>query len=202
MSAVNTEHASDGLSALREVQQRRYDLVVADDRLPDVDMESFLPHLALHRCGVLVVSSDDSQHTVLLLEDGADDVVARPYSEAELRARIRAILRRRAPQPRQLAAELVVGALRLHVASSLVTVRGQRLHLPRLEFAVLLALQSRDGAPVPRGVLLEECWSPTTARRPEHVDAIIRRLRVRLELQPSHPRHLITIRSKGYALRA
>jgi DNA-binding response OmpR family regulator len=200
MATIATQQVDDGPSALREIHQRHYDLVVADDRLPKVGIKTFVSDSALHRCGVLVVSSDRSEDNVTLLEVGADDVVARPYSEAELQARIRAILRRRAPAPKLLAAVITAGPFRLHVATRLVTVRGTGLQVPRLDFAVLLALQSRDGVPVPRGVLLEECWSPAAARRPEQVDAVIHRLRVRLELEPSQPQHLVTVRNRGFAL--
>jgi DNA-binding response OmpR family regulator len=200
MATITTQQVDDGPSALREIRQRHYDLAVADDRLPAVGMQTFVRDSALHGCGVLVVSSDRSEDNVTLLEDGADDVVARPYFEAELQARIRAILRRRAPAPKLRDAVITAGPFHLHVATRLVTVRGKGLQVPRLDFAVLLALQSRGGVPVPRGVLLEECWSPAAARRPEHVDAVIHRLRARLELEPSQPRHLVTVRNRGFAL--
>ena len=199
---VEVAHVGGGPAAAREVTRRNYDLVVLDDRLPDTNVRELVQTLTQRHCGVLVVTSDASElNIVLLMELGADDVVIRPFSTPELNARIHAILRRRSPKRRPTPEELVTGPICLHVASRLVTVRGERMHIPRLEFAVLLALQTRDGVPVPRGVLLEECWSPQTTRRPEYVDAVIRRLRVRLELQPSRPQHLLTVRSKGYALR-
>src|SRR5205085_7109609 len=143
------------------------DLVVVDDRLCGVRLPELVHDIVASRSGVIVLSSDGSElATVLLIEHGADDVVLRPYSQPELRARMHAILRRRAPRPATYATELTVGPICLNTASRLVTVRGSRLHLPRLEFAVLLALQTRDGAPVSRGVLLQECWSAQTTRRP------------------------------------
>jgi two-component system response regulator RegX3 len=199
---IDVAHVACGPAVSREVARRSYDLVVLDDRLPDTNVRELVQTMTQRRCGVLVVTSDSSElNVVLLMELGADDVVIRPFSTPELNARIHAILRRRSPKRRPAPEELVTGPICLHVASRLVTVRGERMHIPRLEFAVLLALQTRDGVPVPRGVLLEECWSPQTTRRPEYVDAVIRRLRVRLELQPSRPQHLLTVRSKGYALR-
>jgi two-component system response regulator RegX3 len=199
---VDVTDVTCGPAVSREIMRRSYDLVVLDDRLPDTNVRELIQAVTRRRGGVLVVTSDASElNIVLLMELGADDVVVRPFSTPELNARIHAILRRRSPGRRPTPEELVTGPICLHVASRLVTVRGERMHIPRLEFAVLLALQTRDGVPVSRGILLEECWSPQTTRRPEYVDAVIRRLRVRLELQPSRPQHLLTVRSKGYALR-
>ena len=192
-SRVALEHA---------VASRRAALVVVDDRLAESDTCRLVQELARQGSGVLVLTSDASElNVVLLIELGADDVVVRPFSFPELNARIRTILRRRSSQPTP-PPHRVTGPISLHPESRMVVVHGRHMHIPRLEFAVLLALQSRDGVPVPRAVLLDECWPPQAVRRPEYVNAVIRRLRLRLEVQPSEPRHLVMVRGKGYALRA
>jgi len=201
MSGLQSHHAANAGVAMAAVVKERYHLVVLDDRLPGLTVLDAVPRLGALRTGSLVVTSDLSEiTTVLLRELGADDVVGRPFSLPELRARVHAILRRRSAPPPGVRADATAGPICLHVATRLVSVRGQRLHVPQLEFAVLLALQSRDARPVSRSVLLEECWSPTAVRRPEYVDAVIRRLRLRLELQPAQPRHVLTVRGLGYAL--
>ena len=186
---------------MQAVTCRPFSLVLVDDRLADVNLCRLVQQLTPQGCGVLAMTSDGSElNVVLLLELGADDVVVRPFSLPELNARIRTILRRRG-QVAQLPVP-VNGSITLHADSRMVTVRGRHMHIPRLEFAVLLALQSRDGMPVQRAVLLDECWSPDAVRRPEYVNAVIRRLRLRIEEQPSRPQHLVMVRGKGYALRA
>jgi DNA-binding response OmpR family regulator len=175
-------------------------LVVLDDRLVEANLCGLVQEVTRHGPGVLVMTSDGSElNVVLLMELGADDVVVRPFSLRELNARIRAILRRRLPAP---LADTVDGPISLNEESRLVILHGRQLHIPRLEFAVLHALQARHGEPVPRAVLLDECWPCTAVRRPEYVNAVIRRLRVRLEDRPSEPQHLVMVRGKGYALRA
>lgn len=199
---VEADGVTTGRQALADVAAQAYDLAIVDDRLPDAALIELVPQVSALRTGVIALTTDrDEPQTLLLIELGADDVVARPCTQAELRARIHAVLRRRVPAPRHSSEVLVIGPLCVDVSTREVRVRGARLPLPPLEFAVLLALQRRDGAPVSRGVLMEECWSGPAGRRPQHVDAVLRRLRQRLEVDPARPRHLITVRSKGYALR-
>jgi DNA-binding response OmpR family regulator len=167
-----------------------------------VALPDLVSRVAARHAGIVVLTAEATETTtVFLIQLGADDVIVRPYSAAELRARLHAILRRRAPRPKTYAEPAAAGPIRLDVDNRQSSVAGEPLNLSPLEFAVLLALQARDGAPVSRGVLLDECWPSRAARRPEYVDAVIRRLRLRVELDPSHPQRLLTIRSKGYALR-
>ncbi|GAC1441180.1 MAG: response regulator transcription factor [Mycobacteriales bacterium] len=193
--------AADVEALVTETRLHRFGLAVIDDRLPGLVVTAAVRRLSVLGIGVLVLTGDVSElNHVLLRELGADDVVGRPYSPAELRARINAIMRRRT-SPRSVVPAQRSGPVCLDAASRLVRVRDKNLHVAPLEYTVLLALQSRNGAPVARETLVEECWPAGVVRRPDYVDPVIRRLRVRLEVTPSSPRYLITVRQLGYALR-
>lgn len=195
--------ADDLESLITETPRSRFGLVVLDDRLPGLVLTDAVRRLSLLGNGVLCLTADSSElNHVLLRELGADDVVGRPFSMAELRARVHAILRRRCQQLAAVPGQRENGPHCLDATTRLVVVGGRHVHVAPLEYAVLKALESRDGAPVPRETLVEECWPEGVLRRPDYVDPVIRRLRQRLEPTPSSPRYLITVRKLGYALRA
>jgi two-component system response regulator RegX3 len=206
MGEVGAEHAAPvgvgtGAAALRELAQG-YDLLLMDDRLDDVGPADFLRRVRPGGGGIIVVSEDDSEVSrVLLLELGADDYVTRPYSVRVLGARMNAVLRRRRPWLPEPEVELSAGPVRMQVHRRLVTVRGVAVHVPAQEFTVLALLLRRVDTLVRRQELVEECWGPGYEGNPQNLDHVIKRLRRRIELEPGRPRHLLTIRRAGYAMR-
>jgi two-component system response regulator RegX3 len=203
---IGAEHPApvavdSGAAAFHELAQG-YDIVLLDDRLGDIAAADFLRRVRPGGGGIIVVSDDGSEVSrVLLLELGADDYVTRPYSLPVLVARMNAVLRRRRPWLPEPEIELCAGPVRMQVQRRLVTVRGAEVHVPAQEFTVLSLLLRRVDTLVRRQELMEECWGPGYAGNPQNLDHVIKRLRRRIELEPARPRHLLTIRRAGYALR-
>jgi two-component system phosphate regulon response regulator PhoB len=133
------------------------------------------------------------------LEAGADDYLTKPFSPKELAARIKAVLRRRAPQ--HSGDQVEVEGLRLDPAARLVTAGERRLELSPVEFRLLNFLMTHPGRVYSRSQLLDQVWGDHVYIEERTVDVHIRRLRK--ALQPSgHDRLIDTVRGAGYALRA
>ena len=202
--------ASDGDEALQRFQDHRCDLVLLDVMLPRQDgfsvleslrQSSDVPVLMLTACG-------DLQDRVLGLQLGADDYLLKPFSLAELEARIRCLLRR-AEQGRQSAtqgsrapesASLEVGGLRIFLAKRQVFRGEERVKLTGMEFSMLELLISRAGEPIARMEILRRIWgySPDRHADTRVVDVHISRLRLKLELDPTQPELILTARGTGY----
>src|SRR4051794_34886343 len=127
------------------------------------------------------------------------DPVGKPFGPAELRSRIRAVLRRAGP--RALGdAVLQVGAIVLDRSRREVTVDGRPVHVTFSEFEVLQALMSRPGELLSRQQLLRAIWGDSAYRDPRGIDVHIRHLREKLEAAPERPDHLLTVRGLGYRM--
>jgi two-component system, OmpR family, response regulator RegX3 len=137
---------------------------------------------------------------VLGLEAGADDYVTKPFGLAELRSRIRAVLRRTGT--RALGDEvLTVGPIMLDRAQREVRMDGMPVRLTFSEFELLDALMSDPGRLLNRQELLRAIWGDSAYRDPRAIDVHIRHLREKLEPEPDKPRHILTVRGAGYRLR-
>ena len=134
------------------------------------------------------------------LDAGAVDVVPSSVGRHELIARTRAILRR--PARRVLADVLQLGPMCLDLGRHVFTYDGSRVHLPPKEFALLELLLRRRGRLVDRAEILDLVWGVGRTGDPKTIDVHVKRLRDKLEPVPSHPRHLLTIRGRGYRLEA
>jgi DNA-binding response OmpR family regulator len=175
------------------------DLVLLDLTLPDGD--------GVHVCRVLrqrsaqlgiiaVTARGEERDRVLGLRMGADDYVVKPFSMAELEARILAVLRRTgsaAPEPETLH----VGPVRIDVAARLVTVEGRRIKLTRKEFDLLVSLARQPGAVVPHERIVLDVW-PTTSAARHTVEVHVASLRTKL----GDPGLVETVRGIGYRLRS
>lgn len=190
----------DARALAAALARESYDLVVLDDALAALSLHRLR---ADHpRLGVLVLTRDFSVlNRVVLLEIGADDVVACPYSRPELAARLRALLRRRGVRRPPAEPDLAVGPIRVQLEARNVSVGGMRVPVVGHEFALLVALVQRAGSVVPRSVLLEECWGAGFTGRADAVDHAVMRLRRQIEPVPSQPRHLLTVPRQGYLIR-
>jgi DNA-binding response OmpR family regulator len=194
----------DGESALSEAASRWPDLVVLDLMLPQIDGLEVCRRLrAVAPVAVIMLTArGDEDDRVLGLELGADDYVSKPFSPRELTARVQAVLRRAGGAssfvgPGEFAAEILAGDLRINVAAREVTRGDEAVILTAREFDVLVFLASRPRRVVTREELLEQVWGYTygdTATLTVHV----RRIRAKLEAEPSRPTHLMTVWSVGY----
>jgi DNA-binding response OmpR family regulator len=148
---------------------------------------------------IMLTALDSEADAVQGLEAGADDYVSKPFGLAELRSRIRAVLRRSGP--RGLGEEiLTVGPLTLDRSRREVTVRGEPVRLTFSEFELLGQLMVEPGRLFNRQELLRAIWGDSAYRDPRAIDVHIRHLREKLEEHPEEPRLIITVRGAGYRL--
>ncbi len=199
--------ATDGETAIRVARQESPDLIILDIMIPKIDgfgvcrilrQESSVPILMLTAMG-------DEVDKVLGLELGADDYVTKPFSMRELSARVKALLRRvemehsggDAPgrQP------LRDGELEVDLASHQAARFSQSLHLKPKEFDLLAFLMRHRGQAFSRDQLLEQVWGYDYAGDTRTVDVHVRWLREKVEIEPSKPQRIETVRGVGYRFR-
>jgi DNA-binding response OmpR family regulator len=196
-----TETASDGAKAVDAAAALRPDVVVLDLKLPRIDGLDVLRHLrADDRAGpaVIVLSGRSGEFDrVLGLRSGADDYVVKPFSPAELVARVDAVLRRTMPVA-QLAAPLEFGDIRIDPSARRVVVAGDEVRLAQREFDLLLYLVHHPGQVFSRDALMDAVWQYSFYTDNSTVTVHIRRLRAKIEADPANPRHLQTVWGVGY----
>ncbi|TYB58604.1 response regulator transcription factor [Nonomuraea sp. PA05] len=188
------------LEGLRLAVQDRPDLIVLDLGLPDLDGVELLRMLrAVSRVPVIVATARDGDaEMVPVLDAGADDYVVKPYSAAQLDARVRAVLRRAggaAPEE-----PLRVGALRVDPRARTATLDGAALDLTPREFDVLNYLAARPGEVVTKRELLTEVWQLPYGGADKTVDVHLSWLRRKLGETAAEPRYLHTVRGVGVKL--
>jgi two-component system, OmpR family, KDP operon response regulator KdpE len=194
-----------GAAALTAAVEWRPDVVVLDLGLPDIDGSAVLGMLrgVSHVPVIVATARDDELEIVRLLDAGADDYVVKPYSAAQLEARIRAVLRR-ADQAGSGSGdgELVIGGLVVRPGRRDATVDGRALDLTRLEFDLLAHLAERSPEVVTRRELLAEVWQQPYGGADKTVDVHLSWLRRKLGETGSAPRYLHTVRGVGVKLLA
>jgi DNA-binding response OmpR family regulator len=194
---------SDGRAALDRAFTHPFDIVLLDVGLgagPD-GYEVCRELRARHNTVpiIMLTALDSEADAVLGLESGADDYVTKPFGLAELRSRIRAVLRRAGPNA--LGEDvLAVGPLTLDVSRRTVTARGRPVELTFSEFELVHALMRGAGRLFNRQELLREIWGDSAYRDPRGIDVHIRHLREKLEQQPDRPQLIVTVRGAGYRL--
>jgi DNA-binding response OmpR family regulator len=146
---------------------------------------------------IMLTARGEEADRIVGLELGADDYVTKPFSPRELAARVRTVLRRSGP-PAQQAARLVFDDLVVDAASREVHLDGEAVHLTAKEFDLLFFLASHPRHVFSRDQLMERVWGYEAARDTGTVTVHVRRLRAKVERDPSSPRHLATIWGVGY----
>ena len=147
----------------------------------------------------MVTARDSEIDKVVGLELGADDYVTKPYSARELIARIRAVLRRGGEAPTELLPQVLeAGPVRMDVERHVVTVDGEEVSLPLKEFDLLEYLLRNVGRVLTRGQLIDRVWGADYVGDTKTLDVHVKRLRSKIEPDPSAPRHLVTVRGLGY----
>jgi len=196
--------AYDGDAALQLVKLEKPDLILLDVMLPGKDgME--VCRIVRQTCDVPIImltAKDSELDKVLGLELGADDYVTKPFSARELVARVRAQLRRQKPKTEPQETHLLrVHELEIDLHSYTTTKLGENLDLTHREFELLVYLARHQGQVLTREHLLQEVWGFDYFGDVRTVDVTIRRLREKIEDDPSQPRYIITRRGLGYSLR-
>ena len=196
---------ADGRSGIDHATTHRFDVVLLDVALGS-GPDGYEVCRALRRRGnlvpiIMLTARDSEAEAVLGLEAGADDYVTKPFGVAELRSRIRAVLRR--ASPRLFGAEVLrAGPVVLDRRSHEVTVDGRAVALTFSEFELLRALMSEPERLLNRQELLRAIWGDSAYRDPRGIDVHIRHLREKLEDEPDRPRLILTQRGVGYRLHA
>jgi DNA-binding response OmpR family regulator len=195
---------ADGQSALQATEAREFDIVLLDVALgPGLAGHDVARELRARRnvVPIIMLTALDSEADIVLgLEAGADDYVTKPFGLAELRSRVRALLRRATGR---IADDHVVsiGSVTLDTRSRQVTVDGHPVRLTFSEHEVLSCLMSRPGRLFNRQELLRAIWGESAYRDPRAIDVHIRHLREKLEERPEDPQLILTVRGAGYRFR-
>ncbi|WBQ04557.1 response regulator transcription factor [Kribbella sp. CA-293567] len=195
--------AETGPDALDEYDRAGADIVLLDLMLPGLSGTEVCRALRSRgNVPVIIVSAKDTEvDKVVGLELGADDYVTKPYSPRELLARIRAVLRRGA-DVELLPDTLEAGPVRMDVERHVVTVGGTEIRLPLKEFELLEMLLRNTGRVLTRGQLIDRIWGADYVGDTKTLDVHVKRLRSKLEKDPSSPSHLVTVRGLGYKFEA
>ncbi|GAC1478763.1 MAG: response regulator transcription factor [Acidimicrobiales bacterium] len=199
--------ARDGQEALDIFDVVHPDVVLLDVMLPKISGIDVCRELRTKsRVPIIMVTAKGAEiDTVVGLEVGADDYVTKPYRLRELVARMRAVLRR---APREEEGEVLspdaieVGDVRLDPERHEVHVRGNAVSLPLKEFELLELLLANAGRVLPRETLIDRIWGPHYVGDTKTLDVHIKRLRSKVEEDPSTPRRITTIRGLGYKYEA
>jgi two-component system, OmpR family, response regulator RegX3 len=194
--------AGTGQQALDEFDRNGADIVLLDLMLPGMSGTDVCKALRQRSAvPVIMVTARDSEiDKVVGLELGADDYVTKPYSARELIARVRAVLRRggEAADGDLLPQVLAAGPVRMDVERHVVTVDGAEISLPLKEFDLLEYLLRNVGRVLTRGQLIDRVWGADYVGDTKTLDVHVKRLRSKIEPDPSSPRHLVTVRGLGY----
>jgi two-component system response regulator RegX3 len=195
--------ARDGAEALDVFDAVRPDLVLLDVMLPKVSGIDVCRELRRRSSvPIIMVTAKGSEiDTVVGLEVGADDYVTKPYRLRELVARMRAVLRRRAGEANGavLSGEaLEIGDVTLDPDSHEVVIRGDVVQLPLKEFELLELLLANAGRVLPRDTLIDRVWGTDYVGDTKTLDVHVKRLRAKVEVDPSTPTRIVTIRGLGY----
>jgi len=199
-AGFGVELASDGLAGLQLAQQQDFDLLILDVMLPGLNGWQLLQRLREqgHQVPVLFLSARDQvEDRVKGLELGADDYLVKPFSFAELLARVRTILRR--GRSGVEATSLQVADLELDLLRRRVSRAGKRIDLTAKEFALLELLLRRHGEVLPRSLIASQVWDMNFDSDTNVIEVAMRRLRAKVD-DGFEPRLIQTVRGMGYVL--
>lgn len=195
---------TDGNVALARASAWRPDLMVLDIMLPGLSGLDVLRHLRTPGgAGISVIllsAKGEEADRIRGLRLGADDYVVKPFSAAELVARVASVLRR-GDQDDEQPSPLTFGALEIDPAGRTVLMDGRRVPLTPREFDLLLFMASRPGQVFTREELMDAVWRFPFYSETTTVTVHVRRLRAKLERDPAHPRHIETVWGVGYRFR-
>lgn len=197
--AYTVVQTGDGAEAVSLARESEPDLIVLDVMLPSLD--------GLTVCRMIRTDSDvpiimltargSEVDRIVGFEIGADDYIVKPFSLGEFLARVRAMLRR-TPAARAVVDQLEAGDLKLDLIARRATQGGVEMRLTHKEFDLLAALMRNQGAVLSRDLLLERVWSYDYVGQSKTVDVHVRWLREKIELDPSNPQRIVTVRGVGY----
>lgn len=193
---------ADGVAGMERALSEKADLILLDVMLPGIDGFAICRELRKrgHRVPVLMLTARGTiEDRVRGLDGGADDYLVKPFSGTELLARVRALLRRAAPEL-QPPPRLVLGGAAVDFQQLTCIRNGAAIPLSAREFRILAILAAAKGRPVSRDEFLDKAWDPGAFPTNRTVDNQILALRQKLEPDPANPAHLLTVHGVGYRL--
>ena len=195
-----TTVVADGAAAMTTFDQAGADLVLLDLMLPGLPGTEVCRELRQRSSvPIIMLTAKDSEVDIVVgLELGADDYVTKPYSTRELLARIRAVLRRQTDDGDLDDSVLTAGPVRMDVDKHQVTVDGREIAMPLKEFELLELLLRNAGRVLTRGQLIDRVWGADYFGDTKTLDVHVKRIRSKIEPDPSNPRMLVTVRGLGY----
>jgi two-component system KDP operon response regulator KdpE len=198
-----TVHESDTMKrGLVEAGTRKPDIVIVDLGLPDGDGVDLIRDLRTWSgVPVIVLSArTDESDKVNALDAGADDYLTKPFGVAELLARVRATVRRRAQPAGSEKPAITFGDIEVDLVARTVKRRGELVHLTPIEYRLLALLIANAGRVLTHRQILRDVWGPSHVESPHYVRVYMGHLREKLEDDPAQPKHLITETAVGYRL--
>ncbi len=201
--SYEVDFAEDGKNGLQKILTQTYDLVILDVMLPL--MSGFDVCKAAREKGVktpilMLTAKGEEIDKILGLELGADDYITKPFSLRELLARIKAVLRRKYDTPASSEFKVTIGFLEVNFKTYEASRRRQPVAMTHREFEVLKFLWRNQNQVVSRDQLLAEVWGYEDYPTTRTVDNFILKLRQKIEDDPAHPRHILTVHGIGYKL--
>ncbi len=191
--------ATDGFEALEAFERESPELVLLDLIMPRCSGMEVCQRIREHSAIPIIVLSvkGGEADIVSVLNLGADDYLVKPFRLAELLARVRAVLRRGS---KIVQTRIVCGDLEIDREKHRVTIAGRTVTLTPIEYALLAELAENVGRVLTTRLLLQKVWGPQYGDATDYIKGVIRRLRVKLEPDPAHPRYIITEPYLGYRL--
>jgi DNA-binding response OmpR family regulator len=200
-NGYHTLEAADGREALSMIETKSPDLVVLDIAMPVMSGFQVLRQLRKNSdIPVIMLSArTDTVDKVESLELGADDYITKPFEIAEMTARVEAVLRRRQKMPRVIdKVEFNDGQLMINLAKRHITLKGVEVDLTPKEYDLLRELVLNAGIVLEYQQLLDAVWGKEYGNAKELVQATLKRLRTKIEVDPGNPKYILTISGVGY----
>jgi len=192
--------AEDGNQALDNFNSYGADLILLDLMLPGLSGNEVCRSIrAESQVPIIMLTAKDTEiDKVVGLEIGADDYVTKPYSTRELLARMKAVLRRGAEPQVQEDNVLRAGGVEMDLERHTVKVNGEKVAMPLKEFELLELLMENVNRVLTRGQIIDRVWGSNYFGDTKTLDVHVKRVRSKIEDDPSRPRHLVTVRGLGY----
>ena len=195
------ETARDGKEALEQFAKTNPDLILLDLMLPEISGTEVCRQIRLKsQVPIIMLTAKDTEvDKVVGLELGADDYVVKPYSKAELVARIKAVLRRKgSDSTNEQSGSISAGPVMIDVERHQVSINDQLISLPLKEFELLEFLVRNSGRVLTRTQLIHRVWGSDYFGDTKTLDVHVKRLRAKIEKDPANPVYIQTIRGLGY----
>lgn len=197
-------YASDAEAAIDVFHREHIDLFILDVMMPRMDGFAFCEWLRRRsNTPVIMLTAKGSLNDIVRgFDAGADDYITKPFTMKELEVRVQAILRRMAwANEQQVEKVLKIGAISVDMESRLVALNGTPIHVTPIEFELLFYLMSHAGQAISKNVLFRDVWGYDVPEDTNLVEVGIRRLREKIEQDPSTPEYILTVRGIGYKFR-